>query len=56
MHEFYYCNGKLKKSGLNLHGHGGEWKEYDEKGNLIKTTDYGNTKGLDTLKQIKFYR
>jgi hypothetical protein len=56
LHEFYYCNGKIKKRGLNIRGYVGEWKEYDENGDLIKATNYENINALDTLKRIKFYR
>jgi hypothetical protein len=55
-HTFYYCNGKIKKQGLNIHGLVGVWKEYDQQGKLVKITDYGNIEKLDTLKEIKYYR
>jgi hypothetical protein len=55
-HTFYYCNGKIKKQGFNIHGYVGKWKEYDPYGYVSKETDYGNEDKLDTLKTIKYYR
>jgi len=39
----YYPSGTLKYKGLDYHGNGipiGVWTEYDEKGNIVKQTDY----------------
>jgi hypothetical protein len=55
-HTFYYCNGKIKKQGFNIHGYVGTWKEYDNEGNLTNKIDYGNEDKLDTLKAIRYYR
>ncbi len=54
----YYKNGKLKISGFFLENdfYSGIWKEYDEKGNLIKETNYDkgyNYTWEDLLKLLK---
>jgi antitoxin component YwqK of YwqJK toxin-antitoxin module len=56
LHEFFHCNGKLKKSGLNVGGYIGIWREFDEFGNEIKEVNYGKLEKADTLKKIKYYR
>jgi hypothetical protein len=55
-HTFYYCDGKIKKQGFNIHGYVGKWKEYDHEGNVTNEIDYGNEDKLDTLKTIRYYR
>jgi hypothetical protein len=56
LHEFFYCNGKPKRSGFNIQGYVGKWKEYSQEGNVIREIDYDNLGKLDTLRKIKYYR
>ena len=54
--EFRFCDGKLKEQGLRFEGNVGVWKEWDEKGKVIKETDHGQTEKLDKLREITYYR
>ena len=56
LHEFYYCNGKIKQRGFNVNGKIGVWTEYNAQGNIVKETDNGNIDRLEKLKAIKYYR
>jgi hypothetical protein len=54
--EFRFCNGNLESQGYRFGGNVGVWKEWNEKGDLIKESDIGNTEKLNELKKIKYYR
>jgi antitoxin component YwqK of YwqJK toxin-antitoxin module len=54
MHKFFYCNGKIKMQGLEYEGRVGIWTTYDNYGNIIEKTDYGNVKRLVKLKELKY--
>jgi antitoxin component YwqK of YwqJK toxin-antitoxin module len=41
--KYYYKNGQIKSEGVFSHGfYSGQWKNYDEKGNLLSTDEYGS--------------
>jgi len=55
--EFRYCDGKIKERGFRYNNKEiGVWTEYDSIGNVIRTTDKGNSERLDKLLSIKYYR
>lgn len=54
LNQTFYCNGKLRKSGLMLEGKFGVWKEFDENGELIKEENFGRVEQLSKLLKIKY--
>jgi antitoxin component YwqK of YwqJK toxin-antitoxin module len=53
LHEHFYCNGKIKKRGLNYKKPIGKWVIFDEDGKVLDSIDYGNEDLLQKFKDIK---
>ena len=54
----YYSNGNLKRKGYYFHGNSfnkGIWIDYDEKGNIVKQTDYDEPYKNAPWEKIKAY-
>jgi hypothetical protein len=53
--EFRFCDGTLKEQGFRYMSQNfGIWKEWNEKGELIKTTDYKHPEYFKKLIEMKF--
>lgn len=52
LHEIFYCNGRLRRKGLEYGGPVGIWEEFDTGGSLIKKTDYGQPEKLKLLSHL----
>jgi antitoxin component YwqK of YwqJK toxin-antitoxin module len=54
LHKVFYCNGVLKREGLEADEPVGVWISYDERGKLIKDTNYYHMNKFDSVGYIKY--
>jgi antitoxin component YwqK of YwqJK toxin-antitoxin module len=49
-----YCNGKIQEQGIRFNGKEiGQWKKWNENGDIVEQIDHGNIEQIDSMPKIK---